>query len=313
MNKVKSSLWQLRPDEYLNRFLEKGVRSDGRKPEVCRRFKLEATKFGPDFASDSCESVKLSIRAGNSSYFSSCTPLIIKTSFEEKTNKLISNNRIIVNLEFPSICGFSGNSNYSTYISNTITECLNDQRVLNKDAFKSVVKNKEIHWVFNINIVCLSYDGNSLDYALMLAIASVINTKLPRHIFWDTNYNWFRFSSDKDIEKCEDFLVNDVHKDNLNGERGSLTCKPTYFKNIPIFVSFAYLNEKTWVCDPNSMEDSQGEVVSFCNIDDNNTTLQTQCIASYPSVGLHCDLNSLVRTVEKRAKEIREYLLEFKI
>ncbi|KAH8739815.1 RPR45-like archaeo-eukaryotic exosomal RNAse PH [Cryptosporidium ryanae] len=307
MNKIKSSLWQLRPDEYLNRFLDKGVRCDGRKPEVCRRFKLEVNRSGSHLLNDLCESVKLSIRAGNSSYISSCTPRIIKTDFDKKTNELISNNRIVVNLELPPICGFSGNSNYSTYVSNTITECLNDQRIINKDAFKSVFKNKELHWVFNVDIVCLSYDGNPLDYALILAIASVINTEVPKHIFWDNNYNWFRFSSDPNIS------INDIEEKNVNKDHGNSIGETTYFKNIPIFVSFAYLNGKIWVCDPSSMEDSQGEIVSFCNVDDENTTLQVQCITSYPSGKLHSDLNSLMRTAEKRAREIREHLLEFKI
>ncbi|OII73895.1 ribosomal RNA processing protein 43 [Cryptosporidium ubiquitum] len=287
----KSSLWYLRPDEYLNRFLEQGVRCDGRKPEVCRNFKLELNKLSSNHYG------AISVRIGNSSYIACCNPQIIHTGFDQESNNVITNSRINVSLELPTICGFTGNSNHSNFVSNTITECLNDTRIINKKAFITKFQDKEIHWVIDINVVCLSYDGNPFDYTLIAAIASLCNTSLPENLIWDDTYNWFRFSS-------ESISKNEVRKEHKMQDTSEF-----FLKKVPIFVSFSYLNDSIWVCDPNYMEDSIGSTVTICCVDDQINTLQTQCISKYTPGRLKNDLSQLIAVASKRADEIRACLL----
>ncbi|KAJ1610123.1 RPR45-like archaeo-eukaryotic exosomal RNAse PH [Cryptosporidium canis] len=287
----KNSLWYLRPGEYLNRFLERGVRCDGRKPDVCRNFALEFNQL-----SSSCHGA-ISVRIGNSSYIACCSPQIICTDFCPELNEDITNQRINVSLELPTICGFTGNPNHSSFVSSSITECLNDARVINKDAFVTRFEDRELQWIININVVCLSYDGNPLDYTLIAAVASLCNTSLPAHMTWDDDYKWFR------IQPEPAPLGETKRKCGMPGD-------PSFFlKRIPIFVSFSYLNESIWVCDPNHMEDSVGDSVTICCVDEQINTLQTQCISKYPQGKLKNDLGHLISVASKRADEIRASIL----
>ncbi|KAK9171274.1 3' exoribonuclease family, domain 1 family protein [Cryptosporidium meleagridis] len=287
----KSSLWYLKPDEYLNRFLEQGVRCDGRKPEVCRNFRLELNELS------SSNYGAISVRIGNSSYIACCNPQIIHTGLDQESNNVITNTRINVSLELPTICGFTGNPNHSSFVSNSITECLNDSRIINKEAFVTKFQGKELHWLIDIKVVCLSYDGNPLDYTLIASIASLRNAILPKNLVWDDDYNWFRISSYP------------VSKDEVKREQMMQDSSSFFLKKVPIFVSFSYLNDSIWVCDPNYMEDSIGSTVTICCVDNQINTLQTQCISKYTPGKLKNDLNQLIDVASKRADEIRACLL----
>ncbi|KAF7456652.1 exosome complex component RRP43 [Cryptosporidium felis] len=286
----KSSLWYLRPDEYLNRFIEQGIRCDGRKPNVCRNFEVELNELSSSYSG------AISVRIGNSSYIACSDPQIIRTCFDQKSNESITNNRINVSLELPAICGYSGNQNYSNFISSSIIECLNDKRIINKDAFVTKFGNKELHWLINIKVVCLSYDGNSFDYALIATLASLYRVSLPENLIWDNDAKWFRIDSTSSSMS------------NRNSNR-TLNESNFFLKKIPVFISFSYLNNKLWVCDPNHKEDSQGNTVTFCCIDDEIKSLQTQCINKYSPGKLKSDIDQLIKVASKRAEEIREVLL----
>lgn len=287
----KSSLWHLRPDEYLNRFLERGVRPDGRRPEVCRSLALEFNRLS------SSAYGAVSVRVGNSSYIASCSPRIISTSFDRESNDAITNARISVSLELPTICGFTGSPNHSSFVSSSVTECLNDARIINKDAFVTRLQDRELQWTIEVSVVCLSYDGNPLDYTLIAAIAALRNTSLPEDITWDDSCNWFRVSSWP------------APRDEAGRERRAPQSPGFFLKKVPVFVSFSYLNDSVWVCDPNYMEDSIGNSVTICCIDEQTNSLQTQCIRRYAPGKLKHDLSQLISVASKRADEIRASLL----
>lgn len=288
----KRSLWYLSPDEYLNRFLERGVRCDGRRPEVCRSFAFELNRLS------SCGYGAVSVRAGSSSYIASCNPQIISTSFDRESNDAITNCRISVSLELPTICGFTGNPNHSSFVSSSVTECLNDSRIINKDAFVTRLQDRELQWMIEINVVCLSYDGNPLDYTLIAAVASLYNTSLPGDMIWDDSCSWFRVSTWP------------VSRHETPGRDSMVLDSPGFFlKKVPVFVSFSYLNDSVWVCDPNYMEDSIGNGVTICCVDEQISTLQTQCVRRYAPGKLKHDLSQLISVASKRAEDIRAVLL----
>ncbi|OII74423.1 3 exoribonuclease family protein [Cryptosporidium andersoni] len=286
----KDLLWSLCPNEYLKRFIEQGIRPDGRTSEISRNICIQKNTI-PNY------DCSVSIKAGSSSYMAGSTNKIAINESDSDIQR-----RIIVNIDFPKVCGVTVSTNQSIYIANTIMECLNDTRILNKGLLSSKVNDKDIFWVIYIDIVCLSYDGNALDYCFLAAVASLIDTNIPKNIEWDKEYSWYRISSDNILLEPSGNICNEdtnVQEDSSN----------RILKYIPIFVSFLYLSGGYWVCDPSHIEDSQGDIISFCCLGiEEKVTLVTQRITKCDTC-LQSNLSHLKKVAIQHALNIRRLLI----
>ncbi|PHJ14726.1 3 exoribonuclease family domain 1 protein [Cystoisospora suis] len=240
---------------------------------------------------------------------------------------------VFVTVEYPKLCGAefadSGGPcvNVPMSVSGTITELLNstavfDSRQLFLDFSESDVTTpieradieeltsspceeqrqvpellgQAFAWHLYIHVVCLEYDGNPLDSALLASVVALENTRLPS-VVWDHNAKWWR-------QACEQSCLGEVAASQREGRRLFCPGRQIRLSNRPMNITFTQIMGEWWVVDPTREEESLGCSVSFCMVNDRwhiirlggmpvGTSVLTdlQSRAKVIAKGLQCQLN----------------------
>lgn len=142
-----------------------------------------------------------------------------------------------VSCEFSPICGDQFQENHKcrlmeSYISENMNEVLNAPAVLDSTQFKI---SDDAAWILYLEVVCLEYDGNAFDPALLACVAALQNTRLP-----DVLYN----------ESLKQFEIP------ANASAG----KAVKISTVPVPVSFAMIEDQ-FLVDPDLSDETAGSVV----------------------------------------------------
>lgn len=195
----------LRPREFHTQLVLKGNRADGRKLEDVREIKLETDAIR---TADSSSLVKL----GNTSLVCGCIAKLIKNHDETDDDEVFR-----IHVELPPICSTPNanrSQNIAQLLNRTLNNILEDSNCLRKQDL--CIDKADAHWLVDVEVICLNYDGSLLDAALMAILSALKSLTLSSEMHDDIKLQ---------------------------------------FNAIPTCSSFAMLADRI-ICDPNSEEEA---------------------------------------------------------
>mmetsp|Transcript_46082 Transcript_46082/g.133541 ORF Transcript_46082/g.133541 Transcript_46082/m.133541 type:complete len:298 (-) Transcript_46082:7-900(-) len=230
------------PEEYYSRFLENGLRPDGRAPHERRAAQLQRGALGSAHGS-------ASVRLGLSAALAG-----VRAEVTEVVPELPPCGRIAVSVELPPLCSAAFRDRQraiglSTFLSNALTDIFNDTRVFNPTQLNVV--EGHCFWVLHTHVICLAFDGNAFDLCLLAALAALEDTALPA--------------------LCEGAAA----EGGVAAPRQLVLAPPGTAKPLaealrpkllsrPLPTTFARLPGHRWVLDPCAQEEEIGSSVSLC-------------------------------------------------
>lgn len=218
----------LRPREYHTQLVLKGHRADGRKLDEVREIKLETDAIR---TADSSSLVKL----GNTSIVCGCITQLVKN--QDKNDE--GDEVLKISVSLPPICSNTTTANnrsqnIAQLLSKLIYNIIEDSDCLDKKNL--YLEQCDSHWLINIEVICLNYDGCLLD-ASIIAILSALKALTL---------------STKSRPDIPDSSIN--------------------FNNIPICSSFAMIGKRI-ICDPNLEEETVAQCAFSITIDSTTNRL----------------------------------------
>jgi len=222
------------PEEYHRRFLEDGVRPDGRGQHDRRPARLRAGAVGSAHGS-------ASVCLGQSAAVAG-----IRAEVTEATPDAPAVGSIVATVELPPLCSVDLRDRHraagaATFLSSALTDVLNSPHVLDASQFN--IREGELFWMLHIHIVCLNYDGNAFDFCLLAALAALENLSFPS------------------LGEQSPGRLMEVPPDSQGAVSEG---RPLALKSRPLPATFAQLPGDVWVLDPTLSEESLGASVSLC-------------------------------------------------
>lgn len=229
------------PEEYYRRFLEGGVRPDGRGPRDRRKARLKRSAFPSADGS-------ATMRLGDSSIVVGVTALVT-----EALPELPARGHVEVNVDLPPMCSAIFREKgkaiaRATFLTNALNDILNNASVL--DPTQLSIQEGELYWVLRLDIVCLNFDGNMLDCCLLAAVAALEDTRLPA--LAPANVG-----SGDDVTTRMVMVAAGSPGVVFNEAQVSLGSRP-------YSITFARLPGNLWAVDPSGDEEGLGATVSLC-------------------------------------------------
>lgn len=228
------------PKEYYRRFLEYGVRPDGRPLHGLRRSHLHRSAIGSAHGS-------ASISFGQSAFVAG-----VRAEVTEAAPELPVCGHIAVTVDLPALCASSFREKHrslghSTFLSTALVDILNNSRVF--DPAQLLVRDGELFWVLHIHVICLNFDGNAFDLSLLAAVAALEDTILPA------------LAMDQSPGSNDSRRLVEAPVDAVNVVSES---RRVLLASRPLPMTFAQLAGQQWVLDPCAAEEGLGTSVSLC-------------------------------------------------
>ncbi|WVW81134.1 hypothetical protein I302_103125 [Kwoniella bestiolae CBS 10118] len=161
---------KLHPAQYLSRFLTKGYRSDGRKTIDWRDVSINAGSISTSNGSSL-------VRMGDTTMVCG-----IKAEIAEPTAQSPNAGYVVPNVDLPALCSPNFKPGPPGDEAQTISNWLNDLIVSSNTIPPSslVISPGKSVWAIYIDVVCINYDGNAFDAAVLAVMAALRNVKLPK-------------------------------------------------------------------------------------------------------------------------------------
>ncbi|CAD6565922.1 MAG: hypothetical protein CYPHOPRED_000096 [Cyphobasidiales sp. Tagirdzhanova-0007] len=217
-NGIDPELFQrIQPAEYLSRFLEHGYRPDGRRPNEFREPILNVGSITSADGSALVKTGQTTILCG------------IRAEIAEPDLLAPSRGFLVPNVELPAMCSPKFRpgppSDEAQVLSHRIRSILLSSAILPLSSL--CIEPGKAAWVVYADLVCLNYDGNLVDAALVAVVAALQNTRLPK-AQWDVDLEEAVAVPDelnslhlRSTVLCASFGVS---------EGGHLLCDPTAFE-----------------------------------------------------------------------------------
>lgn len=268
---------RFQPEEYCRRFLDGGVRPDGRSLETRREARVERPAV--ESANGSA-----SVRLGHSAAVAAVRVEVVElqTGVHEQPN-------VTCTVDMPPLCGAAFRERHgegqaaASYVANALTQILNNVAVLNPAQL--LIEKDRFHWSLFVDVVCLNYDGNAFDLCVLAALAAVEDTVLPAVALYEAPDESTRLVTVPAGEAA------------LSPERAlQLTVRP-----LP--VTFAQLPGQQWAVDPTATEEELGALVSLCLVGE-----KWMVFHRGGGAGADCFLQTLMPAARAHVAALREVL-----
>ncbi|WWC92051.1 uncharacterized protein L201_007005 [Kwoniella dendrophila CBS 6074] len=161
---------KLHPSQYLSRFLTKGYRPDGRKIKGWRDVSINVGSISTAHGSSL-------IRMGDTTMVCG-----IKAEVSEPTAQAPNEGYVVPNIDLPALCSPNFKPGPPGDEAQTYSNWLNDLIVSSSTLSPSslVISPGKAVWVIYIDVVCINYDGNAFDAAVLAVMAALKNVRLPK-------------------------------------------------------------------------------------------------------------------------------------
>ncbi|WWC65487.1 uncharacterized protein I303_108105 [Kwoniella dejecticola CBS 10117] len=161
---------KLHPSQYLSRFLNKGYRPDGRKLKAWRDVSINVGSVSTAHGSSL-------VRMGDTTMVCG-----IKAEIAEPTAQAPNEGYVVPNIDLPALCSPNFKPGPPGDEAQTYSNWLNDLLVSSSTLPPSslVIASGKAVWVIYIDVVCINYDGNAFDAAVLAVMAALKNTRLPK-------------------------------------------------------------------------------------------------------------------------------------
>ncbi|WVQ85775.1 hypothetical protein IAT38_007942 [Cryptococcus sp. DSM 104549] len=160
---------RLHPNQYLSRFLASGYRPDGRAVRAWRDVSINVGSILTAFGSSL-------VRMGDTAMVCG-----IKAEVSEPATSAPSEGFVVPNIDLPALCSPQFKPGPPGDRAQTYSNWLNDLLVSSQTLPPSslVICPGKAAWVVYIDVVCINYDGNAFDAAVLAVMAALKNTRLP--------------------------------------------------------------------------------------------------------------------------------------
>ncbi|KAJ3115974.1 hypothetical protein HK098_006821 [Nowakowskiella sp. JEL0407] len=163
------SFQKIHPHEFLARLLTAHSRHDGRLPTDARPPALAVSTIHTARASST-------VRCGNTTVVCG-----IKAEIAVPLLSAPDCGFLVPNVDLPALCSSKFKPGPPSELAQTISEYINKiihrSRVVPLESL--CIASGQAVWVLYADIVCLNYDGNALDAALIALLAALRNTRIP--------------------------------------------------------------------------------------------------------------------------------------
>lgn len=240
-------LKQIQPSEWIKGFLEFKIRADGRHPAAIRdvRVMRGVLKDCPTIVGSSV------VSAAHSRFL-----VGVSAEIAAPYPSAPESGKVFVNVEIPRCCGieYEEASSIASQTSVHISRIFSNPRVLDLNQF--CIKSGVAVWVLHVNVVCLGYDGNGLDWSLCALSAALEDSILPS-IEWDDKQKWWRLCDD-DGEDASDGMAAtvDSNRELWKGRRVKLHGRP-------LSITLAKVLDNYWLIDPTLDESHLGHLITI--------------------------------------------------
>ncbi|PWN53304.1 hypothetical protein IE53DRAFT_384236 [Violaceomyces palustris] len=210
---------KLHPTTFLRRFLDSGIREDGRQLTTFRSTSISVG--GIATADGSCL-----VRMGSTTVIAA-----IKAEIAQPHLARPQEGYVIPNVELSPIS--SGRfkpgppTDEAQVLTDTLLTFLNSSGALPRKSL--CIKPGHSAWCLYVDVTCLSYDGNVIDAAVLASLGALRNTRLPR-VWYDEDSSQTLCSSE-DSEKA-----------------------PLALLNAPLLASFGIFEQTHLLADPAAFE-----------------------------------------------------------
>ncbi|KAH7108048.1 ribosomal protein S5 domain 2-type protein [Auriculariales sp. MPI-PUGE-AT-0066] len=164
---------RLHPKAYLERFLGKGFRPDGRRTADWRDLSFNVGSISTAHGS-------ALVRLGDTTVVAG-----VKAEIAEPDLDVPTRGFIVPNLDLPAICSPKfkpgAPSDEAQVLSSRLYDLLISCEVLPLDSL--CIQPAKAVWCIYIDIMCVNYDGNVYDATVAAVIAALRNTRLPKATF----------------------------------------------------------------------------------------------------------------------------------
>ncbi|KAH6915988.1 ribosomal protein S5 domain 2-type protein [Coprinopsis sp. MPI-PUGE-AT-0042] len=180
---LKASIFQrLHPRAYLERFLSEGFRPDGRpisspssssSPEDPSEFREVNVNVG----SIQTANGSALVRVGNTTVVCGVKAEIAEPELDEGDKGFL-----VPNIDLPALCSpkFKPGppSDEAQVLSERLNEVLVSSNILPLQSL--CIEPKKSVWTLYVDAICINYDGNAFDAALIAMVLALKNTRLPK-------------------------------------------------------------------------------------------------------------------------------------
>ncbi|KAF8885791.1 ribosomal protein S5 domain 2-like protein [Infundibulicybe gibba] len=216
---LKASVFQrLHPRVYLERFLAEKVRPDGRNFDEWRDISVNVGSISTADGSALVRLGQTTIVCG------------VKAEIAEPELDQPGHGFLVPNLDLPAICSSKFKPGPPSEEAQVLSDRLNDALVASGILSLSslCIQASKAVWVLYVDAMCINYDGNAFDAALMAMVAALKNTTLPKATY--------------------------------DEQTGQTTCsrtikEPLQISRIPLAVSFGIFDSKHILSDPTAFEE----------------------------------------------------------
>ncbi|WVQ76534.1 hypothetical protein IAR50_006204 [Cryptococcus sp. DSM 104548] len=161
---------RLHPAQYLSRFLASGYRPDGRSVSAWRDVSINVGSILTAHGS-------ALVRIGDTTMVCG-----IKGEISEPLTNAPNDGFIVPNIDLPAMSSPHFKPGPPGDEAQTFSNWLNDLLVSSKTIplNKLLISPGKAAWVLYIDVVCINYDGNAFDAAVLAVMAALRNTRLPQ-------------------------------------------------------------------------------------------------------------------------------------
>ncbi|KZT37493.1 hypothetical protein SISSUDRAFT_1071149 [Sistotremastrum suecicum HHB10207 ss-3] len=211
-----STYQRLHPRAYLEKFLEEGMRTDGRKTSDWRDVQTGSISTAEGSAL---------VRLGQTTVVCG-----VKAEIAEPALDRANHGFIVPNLDLPALCSPKFKPGPPSEESQILSDRLNDILITSKalDPTSLCIRPGKAVWTIYLDAICINYDGNVLDAALLAMVAALRITRLPA-----ASYN-------EETNKTTCTRQNSV---------------PLQLRNTPYICSFGLFDLTHLLSDPTSFEE----------------------------------------------------------
>ncbi|CAK9781848.1 ribosomal protein S5 domain 2-like protein [Cutaneotrichosporon oleaginosum] len=164
---------RLHPDQYLTRFLDKGYRPDARRKDVWRDVSINVGSIATADGS-------ALVRMGDTTMVCG-----VKAEVAEPSGSRPDEGFVVPNIDLPALCSPKFKPGPPADEAQTMSNWLNDLLVSSQTLPPTslVIAPGKAAWSVYIDVVCINFDGNAYDAAVLAVMAALRNTRLPRATF----------------------------------------------------------------------------------------------------------------------------------
>lgn len=170
-DELKASVFQrLHPRIYLERFLAENVRPDARDPAAFR-------DIGVNVGSISTAQGSALVRLGSTTIVCGVKAEIAEPDLERPNEGFL-----VPNLDLPAMCSPKFKPGPPSEEAQVLSERLNEVLLASDVLSLSTlcIHPAKSAWVLYVDAICINYDGNAFDAALVAMVAALKNTQLPK-------------------------------------------------------------------------------------------------------------------------------------